>query len=280
MFNLIVKSGEWADGRDTMAAERVFEHTDRRIAAEYKTDDNEPDFEKLSRLPCLFMVEGTGNQSAYVGRLLNGRTRRGVVTLEYEFDRRIPPLRNANVHGIRAEFGIDDAFEFSRNHWAVKDTDLYRIIARNPKPARQQPRVFNLIEHEVIDPDLVSVMMPFGAATDQVFRAIRRAVTESGYTCQRADEMWEQPEIIADIVSLIDRSSVIIFDCSGRNPNVFYELGIAHTLGREFITVAQDEHDIPFDIRHLRCIFYQDSREGRRGLREGIAQRLAALRNR
>jgi hypothetical protein len=139
MFNLIVKSGEWADGRDTLAAERIFESTDRRIARRYTTDRDEPDFVGLAELPCLFMVEGTGDQLARVGRLVSGRVRGGVATLEYEFDRRVASLRNRDLHANRADFGIDDAFEFSRNHWAIKDEDLFRTIARNPAQARQRP---------------------------------------------------------------------------------------------------------------------------------------------
>jgi len=52
-------------------------------------------------------------------------------------------------------------------------------------------------------------------------------------------------------------------DCTGRNPNVFYEAGIAHTLGREVILITQNEQDIPFDLRHRRYIRYLDNVEGR-----------------
>jgi hypothetical protein len=57
--------------------------------------------------------------------------------------------------------------------------------------------------------------------------------------------MWENPAIIQDIVSLIDRSRVVICDCTGRNPSVFYEIGIAHTLGREVILITQNPEDSP-----------------------------------
>ncbi len=75
------------------------------------------------------------------------------------------------------------------------------------------------------------------------------------------------------MVSLIDRSRVVICDCTGRNPNVFYEAGIAHTLGREVILITQSEHDVPFDLRHLRYVRYLNNAEGRRAL-------IAALQNR
>ena len=80
-----------------------------------------------------------------------------------------------------------------------------------------------------------------------------------------------------DVVSLIDRSRVVIGDCSGRNPNVFYELGIAHTLGRDVILITQNEADIPFDLRHLRYVPYPNNGEGLASLAERLRPRLADL---
>ena len=79
------------------------------------------------------------------------------------------------------------------------------------------------------------------------------------------------------MVSLIDRSRVVICDCSGRNPNVFYEAGIAHTLGREVILITQSGSDIPFDLRHLRYIAYHNNGEGRTKLKEEVVKRLNTL---
>jgi hypothetical protein len=45
--------------------------------------------------------------------------------------------------------------------------------------------------------------------------------------------------------SPIDRSKAVICDCPNRNSNVFYEIGIAHTLGREVILITQIDADIP-----------------------------------
>lgn len=277
MYNLIVRSGAWGDRRDVLGADRIFESTERHLVRQYKPDD-EPDFDRLRSLPCLFMVEGTGDQLARVGELTGCRIRGGQATLEYRLDDRILPIRNRDLHAARDEFGIDDAWEFSRNHWAIKDLDLFQVLLRLGARPRQQPQVFRLDEVERIDPDLLSVMMPFDAGFNSTYRAIRRAAEAAGYRCQRADEIWERAEVIADVVSLIDRSSVVICDCTGRNANVFYEMGIAHTLGREVIPITQNEADIPFDIRHIRHVPYLPNREGRRALSASLQQRLAFLR--
>jgi hypothetical protein len=75
----------------------------------------------------------------------------------------------------------------------------------------------------------------------------------------------------------VDRSRVVVCDCTGRNPNVFYETGIAHTLGREVILITQNEHDIPFDLRHLRHIRYLDNTEGRGALTEALQARMQTI---
>ena len=70
---------------------------------------------------------------------------------------------------------------------------------------------------------------------------------------------------------------MVICDCTGRNPNVFYEIGIAHTLGREVILITQADADIPFDLRHLRYVRYLNNGEGLQTLRERLQPRLAEL---
>jgi len=58
--------------------------------------------------------------------------------------------------------------------------------------------------------------------------------------------MWEDATIIQDVFSLIYRASFIVVDSSGRNPNVFYETGIAHTLGKDVVPITQNDADVPF----------------------------------
>lgn len=120
-------------------------------------------------------------------------------------------------------------------------------------------------------------MMPFDAGFSPVYETLKATVEKVGLRCRRADEIWENPAIIQDIVSLIDRSRVVICDWTGRNPNVSYEIGIAHTLGREAILIAQNAVDIPFDLRHLRYLPYLNNAEGRQALCHSPEVRLVAL---
>ncbi len=66
-------------------------------------------------------------------------------------------------------------------------------------------------------------------------------------------------------------------DCTGRNPNVFYEIGIAHTLGREVILITQSDNDIPFDLRHLRYVRYLNNAQGLGDLTAALQGRLQTI---
>ena len=61
------------------------------------------------------------------------------------------------------------------------------------------------------------------------------------------------------------------------NPNVFYEIGIAHTLGKEVILLTQNSDDVPFDLRHLRYIRYLNNEQGCEQLSEEISSRLQTI---
>lgn len=254
----------------------MFEYTEAHIAEQF-TLNNAPLIDRLTALPCIFCEEGTDDELAYVGQINRARIVGGEVSLEISFDADVPGLTNSLLYNNRAELDMPRDFEFSRNHWAVKQVDLYRFLLRQVRPRRQRPTVFPLAEHENLDPHLASAMMPFDAGFTPVFDAIRGAAEGVGLRCRRADDIWENASIIQDVVSLIDRSRIVVCDCSGRNPNVFYEAGIAHTLGREVILIAQSDHDIPFDLRHLRYVRYLNNEQGRAELSATLRARIQTI---
>jgi hypothetical protein len=271
MFNV-----DWGSGRATISKERMFEYTEDHVADQFR-ENGSPLLDRLTTLPCLFCEEGIADEVAHVGQINRARVSGRELVLEISFDADVPPLQNNIIHANRMELDMPYDFEFSRNHWAVKNVDLYRFLLRNVRPRRQRPTVFQIPEHENIDPMLASAMMPFDAGFNSVYDSIRQATENVGLRCRRADDIWENAAIIQDVVALIDRSRIVICDCTGRNPNVFYEAGIAHTLGREVILITQSEHDIPFDLRHLRYVKYLNNSEGRVALTQTLQGRLQTI---
>ncbi len=107
------------------------------------------------------------------------------------------------------------------------------------------------------------VLMPFGVYFDAYYtNIIKEAVATSGLTAIRADEIYSTGAIIDDIHRSILNAAICIADLTGRNPNVNYELGMAHALGRPVLIITQSIKDIPFDYQHLRAITYDPKAYG------------------
>lgn len=100
------------------------------------------------------------------------------------------------------------------------------------------------------------VVMPFAANFNDVYQVIKSACSEINLKVVRADEIFHTNEIMDVVFSEISKSKIIIADVSNKNPNVIYELGIAHTLHKPVIILAQDIDDVPFDYRHRQVYIY------------------------
>lgn len=93
----------------------------------------------------------------------------------------------------------------------------------------------------------------------QVGDAIRQAAKAAGVQLRRADDIFAAGIIIDQIRDAIEQADVVVAVCTGRNPNVFYELGLAHEKGHNPILVAASSADLPFDIAHRRAQLYGGS---------------------
>ena len=189
------------------------------------------------------------------------------------------PLSRAQIAKLNAELDIG-RFTLTHTHWAVKDVQLIPALIKaglldQTKIKKQgkdskifryglsksvselsvRPTVFRVPPGN-IESDLVSVMMPFDISFHSVYNAVKAACATASLRCLRADDIWEEAEVMQDIFALIYRSRIVVCDFSQRNPNVFYEAGIAHTLGKTVVPIVQSAEDIPFDLRHIRFVKY------------------------
>jgi len=116
------------------------------------------------------------------------------------------------------------------------------------------------IKHEKSD---IFMVMPFLDKLKPVYDDhIRNVAKGLSLTIARGDDFFTTQSIISDIWNAINSCKIVIADCTGRNPNVFYEIGIAHTLGKPVIFISQNKDDIPFDIQHIRYIIYEFTPRG------------------
>jgi hypothetical protein len=128
------------------------------------------------------------------------------------------------------------------------------------------------------DPHRAFVIMPFAPKWSAYIYNdfIKPAVIAEGLDPRRADEMTGR-NVLQDIWSALYASRLVIAELTERNANVYYELGIAHTLGKPAVLLAQDINSIPFDLRHQRVIVYSDDLPGYSKLQRELPSHLKAI---
>jgi hypothetical protein len=122
----------------------------------------------------------------------------------------------------------------------------------------------------VPDNTSVFVLMPFSEPwSDKIWETIQRIVEEQGLKAERADNKHGHI-ITEDIWKGIVEARIIIADVTALNPNVFYELGISHTVGRDIILITQSSEKFPFDTQGYRHIIYSNDSAGIKVLEKEI----------
>jgi nucleoside 2-deoxyribosyltransferase len=91
------------------------------------------------------------------------------------------------------------------------------------------------------------------------------------------DEMAGPGVILQDMQREIEQAGVVIAEITPPNPNVFYEVGYAHALGKPTILLAQRGIQLPFDIRSFRVVFYTDTIGGKAEVGRSLAKHLLAI---
>lgn len=147
-------------------------------------------------------------------------------------------------------------------------------IYEPPTPDQESPFMIHPVFQSriaEIDNSFCFVLMPFRPDwSERVYKNIfRPAIEKAGYQCQRADESGEQI-ITESIWTDICRSRVIVADLTGKNENVMYEIGIAHTVGKPVVLLSQNEIDPPFDVSHHRVHVYEDTAAGPENVKEWL----------
>lgn len=122
------------------------------------------------------------------------------------------------------------------------------------------------------------VAMQYAPPYDELYVEVLKVVCdEFGLITERSDESYRPGLIISDIVNQIQEARVVIADVSSLNPNVFYEVGYAHALGKPNILLAQKDTKLPFDISGSRHILYENTIAGKAKVEERLRGHLRAL---
>jgi hypothetical protein len=180
-----------------------------------------------------------------------------------------------------------EAYVADRQRWAAQPTvkqaemvvtDFVSTNRRSmpERVIRFAPDVFQ-VPDKPVEPNVLAVMMPFDGRFAGTYQAIRNVCNRLGITCKRADDIWENSILIQDVFDLIFTAYAVITDFTDRNPNVFYETGVAHTLGKIVVPITQSVADIPFDLRHHRALTYLPNQEGLLKLETDLERKLKTV---
>jgi hypothetical protein len=178
--------------------------------------------------------------------------------------------------GADRAFVVVDGLERSRVSEGVVTTDklipaLEEEFAEKAQPSRKRKPVQPPPQKDVF------AAMPFAPEYDDVFFvAMAHAAKTIGAVCRRVDREEFSGDIVQQIESMIRNSTAVIIDLSESKPNVLYEAGYAHALGKPTVHICSTPlNELPFDVAHWNTIEYHKGQTY--GLRRKLANRLKAV---
>lgn len=179
---------------------------------------------------------------------------------------------------------LTDRLMASESRWQEVNHLLISSQARQPDtvpavrrlPMTSLMRAVGITADDMkIDQNLVFVLTPFHSDSAEVFGIIVEVCRELGLRALRGDEEFVAGDVFSHILKLIVRARIIVANIQERNPNVYYELGLAHALDKTTILVARQPEDVPFDVRAKKLVLFHAVSELRDKLQLELARSLA-----
>jgi len=153
--------------------------------------------------------------------------------------------------------------------------DVIKMSEKEQKIVRLNP-IFHGRDF-LIEDDLCFILMPFSEPFDTIYKKYIKPTVEKKFRIKRADTIFKSSEIIEDIWEYINKSKFIIADVTGKNANVFYELGMAHTVGKVVFIITMKKDDVPFDVKHRRSFEYSYTEQGLKKLKSDLKNAMNEL---
>lgn len=180
------------------------------------------------------------------------------VALSYQRERleNIAIQANNNLTGTYLRFGDLNHLLIANNltdiHVSnnVVDYSFFDSIGLNPQTLS-------------VEDGFATCLMPFNKQYNKVYDSIKNACLDAGFHCHRSDDKYIPGEILKYTLELILRSQIIIAVLDGRNANVYYEVGIAHSIGKTVILLSNSSKfkNAPFDVQGSRVVLYNDQED-------------------
>lgn len=129
--------------------------------------------------------------------------------------------------------------------------------ARGAETTKKPPKKSKHVKSKNVKQDICFTIMPFSDWFQDYYEHIYvPAIEAADLKSCRADDLYRPGTIVQDIWDYTKSAKLVLADLTGRNPNVFYELGLAHALAKPVILLSETIDEVPFDLRALRVIEY------------------------
>ena len=166
---------------------------------------------------------------------------------------------------------------------AVLEKKVFNLVVKVKKEKDDEPytsdRFLRLVqEAAAIASRNVFLVMPFADEYKGFYNQIFNTVDSLGMNCRRADDIFRPNVVMTSILEEIDKSRIVIADLTGKNPNVYFEVGIAHARKRNVIFLTKNENDISRNLKIMGFITYIDSMQGAVDLKKALVKAIIDVR--
>lgn len=163
------------------------------------------------------------------------------------------------------------------NHLLINTLDKSNIKASNQSLNSSFFTDMGIYPEQIgVNRDLIFFLTPFHNDFEKEYYIVREICSDLNLHCTRGDEDFIKGNVLKYILEKIMTSSIIIANLNGRNANVYYELGIAHAIGKPVILITSEVNfeQIPFDLQSSKLIIYKDDKELTKSLTNALARTL------
>lgn len=147
------------------------------------------------------------------------------------------------------------------------------VLSAEPDPEEATLRA--TVDSEIVL-NYAFVAMPMDAADPalpDVLDAVKEAARRCGVTAERVDDPDTNERITDRMLESIRRAEFVIADLTNSKPNVYYEAGYAHALGKIPIYIAREGTKLEFDLKDYPVIFFRNYKQ----LKDDLEKRLRGL---